>query len=129
MKKLHCLGASMLAIAAASVPASAADTCRAEAGSYKDAPVCIPSTWTGFYIGVNGGYGWNADKQFVNSTDYGDFNFGGLGREGGFGGGQIGYNWQGILGHPALVLGIEYDIQGAGISDSAFISDETNLQI
>lgn len=42
--------------------------------------------------------------------------FHGLSPEGGFGGGQIGYNWQGIW-HPHLVLGIEADIQGAGIED------------
>src|SRR5208337_2426615 len=42
--------------------------------------------------------------------------FGGLSPSGGFGGGQIGYNWQGIL-HPHLVLGAEADIQGAGIED------------
>src|SRR5262249_36644937 len=35
---------------------------------------------------------------------------------GGFGGGQIGYNWQGGW-HPNLVLGVEADIQGAGIED------------
>jgi outer membrane immunogenic protein len=37
---------------------------------------------------------------------------------GGFAGGQIGYNWQGIW-RPDLVLGIEADIQGAGIDDQA----------
>ncbi len=41
---------------------------------------------------------------------------------GGFGGGQIGYNWQGIL-HPHLVLGIEADFEGAGISDSKSYAD------
>ena len=38
---------------------------------------------------------------------------------GGFGGGQIGYNWQGVLGlNPNIVLGIEADIQGSGIEDN-----------
>src|SRR5262245_31203276 len=36
--------------------------------------------------------------------------------DGGFGGGQIGYNWQGVW-HPHLVLGVEADFQGADISD------------
>ncbi len=45
--------------------------------------------------------------------------FQGAGAEpaGGFGGAQIGYNWEGIAS-PRLVLGVEADIQGAGISDS-----------
>ena len=37
--------------------------------------------------------------------------------EGGFGGGQFGYNIQGILG-PNVVLGVETDIQGGYITDS-----------
>ena len=37
---------------------------------------------------------------------------------GGFGGGQIGYNWQGLFGYSPWVIGIEADFQGAGISDS-----------
>ena len=64
MKKSLYLGASMLAVAAAAiVPASAADIYRAEPGGYKDGPVYVPAnTWTGFYIGANGGYGWSAGK-------------------------------------------------------------------
>ncbi len=106
MKSLY-LGASMLAMAAAAiVPASAADMYRGEMGGYKDGPVYAPvATWTGFYAGVNGGYAFDARKEH-----------GGLQDEGGFGGGQIGYNWQGIL-HPHLVFGVEADIQGTGIDN------------
>jgi outer membrane immunogenic protein len=86
--------------------ANAADMYPAPAGpgGYKDAPYV--ASWTGFYVGLNGGYGWNAkhSDDLVDPT-------------GGFGGGQIGYNWQGMW-HPNLVLGIEADFQGAGISDS-----------
>src|SRR5436853_7593618 len=48
------------------------------------------STWTGFYMGVNGGYAWAGDKQFVN-TDPISEPFSGLSPHGGFGGCQIGY--------------------------------------
>ncbi|MGO9487127.1 MAG: porin family protein, partial [Rhodomicrobium sp.] len=60
----------------------------AATGGYKDAPV---ATWTGFYVGVNGGYAWSdTSNQLAYSPDL----FGGLAPEGGFGGGQIGYNVQ-----------------------------------
>jgi outer membrane immunogenic protein len=82
----------------------------ATGGGYKDTYVPVAS-WTGFYAGVNAGYGWNANgDQFAEEGTFG------LNAKGGFGGGQIGYNWQGIL-HPHLVLGVEADIQGSDISD------------
>lgn len=87
------------------------------AGGYKGAPVLFTS-WTGFYAGINGGGAWGTsnDLIFVDGDpaikgDAGRFRNGG-----GFGGGQVGYNWQGVW-HPLLVLGVEADIQGAGISD------------
>ena len=67
-------------------------------------------TWAGFYGGVNFGYGWSANSdQLALDGD----NPTGLSPEGGFGGGQIGYNWQ--VGH--IVFGAEADLQGADISD------------
>ncbi len=109
----------MLAVAAAAlVPASAADMYRADAGGYKDAPVYAANTWTGFYLGANGGYGWSSNNQLACPHLLGCATspISGLNPEGGFGGGQIGYNWQGWM-HPNLVLGIEADIQGGDISD------------
>lgn len=112
------------ALALASYSANAADIYRGEpSGGYKDGPVYAPvATWTGFYAGVNGGYGWTSNNSIVSN----DFQ-----PEGGFGGGQIGYNWQGGfgLGH-GLVLGVEADFQGSDISDKAgdgFASVESNL--
>jgi outer membrane immunogenic protein len=77
-------------------------------GGYKDAPWV--ATWSGFYAGINLGGGWSEFSDKFASTGTG---FSGLSPKGGFGGGQIGYNWQGIW-HPHLVLGVEADIQGAG---------------
>jgi outer membrane immunogenic protein len=74
-------------------------------------------SWTGFYIGGNGGYAWSeSSDQLANFNNVNLFH--GLSPKGGFGGGQIGYNWQGLW-HPQLVLGVEADFQGAGIRDSA----------
>lgn len=68
-----------------------------------------PIEWTGFYVGLNGGYGWTdainvsiadpiKNKTFVRSS----------GMPGGFvGGGQLGYNWQ----SGRWVFGFEADIQ------------------
>jgi outer membrane immunogenic protein len=115
--------------------ANAADMYRAPEGvSYKDAPVYDP-VWTGFYAGVNGGYGWSANNSKLTATEIYQgtpllsaekaFN-----TDGGFGGGQIGYNWQpagsggykdgAAYGH--IVLGIEADIQGAGIDGTGSVS-------
>lgn len=66
------------------------------------------NSWTGFYAGVNGGYAFDALGKH-----------GGIEDDGGFGGGQIGYNWQGALGlSRMLVLGIEADFEGADIYSS-----------
>jgi outer membrane immunogenic protein len=59
-------------------------------------------SWTGFYAGVNGGYGWGeAETETV-----GDFDV-----DGGILGGQIGFNYD--LG--GFVLGAEADIQWTGM--------------
>jgi outer membrane immunogenic protein len=104
---------------AALASADAADMYRAPepvVGGYKDGPVYV-APWAGFYVGVNGGGAWSEfSDQLANFNNANKFN--GLSPEGGFGGGQIGYNWQGMW-HPRLVLGVEADIQGASISDKA----------
>ena len=88
-----------------------------------------PYTWSGFYIGVNGGYGWNSGGVSVIhtepyypsiSSDSGsccwleangiNHNF-----DGGFGGGQIGFNVQ----RDRMVFGLEADFEGSGLSSSA----------
>jgi outer membrane immunogenic protein len=95
-----------------SASANAADIYRAPppaVGGYKDTPY-VGVNWSGFYAGVNGGYAWNgAGNLDVGSPD----------PSGGFGGGQIGYNWQGVW-NPNVVVGIEADFQGGDISDKAF---------
>jgi outer membrane immunogenic protein len=114
MKLLSGILGLTLTSAVALASANAADMYRAPAGGgYKDSYVPVAS-WTGFYAGVNGGYGWSEyDDQLARTSTV---TFRGLSPEGGFGGGQIGYNWQGVL-HPHVVLGIEADIQGADIQD------------
>jgi len=77
-------------------------------------------TWTGFYVGGNGGYGWAANHGNITYTNLENGNSdvsGGTNATGGFGGGQIGYNWQGAFGS-SFVVGVEADFQGSNISDT-----------
>ncbi|MBZ6079424.1 outer membrane protein, partial [Microvirga puerhi] len=67
-------------------------------------------TWTGFYVGVNAGYGWNTNNEnvFVPGIGFVD-----SGSNGGFvGGGQIGYNYQ----FNQFVVGVEGDVQYADVN-------------
>ena len=70
-------------------------------------------TWTGFYVGVNAGYGWNTN----DSNTFIDPVLGvvsGGGSDGGFVcGGQIGYNYQ----FNQFVIGLETDIQYADLGN------------
>jgi outer membrane immunogenic protein len=70
-------------------------------------------------VGVNGGYAFGAgSQQIVDTNNVGVIDiFRTADPSGGFGGGQIGYNWQAGRGSN-LLLGIEVDFQGAGIRDS-----------
>jgi outer membrane immunogenic protein len=71
-------------------------------------------TWTGFYAGVNAGYGFGGDDR-VGLRSGGAFlgNIGKLENSGFLGGAQIGYNYQ----MDNFVLGLEADFQGADIND------------
>jgi outer membrane immunogenic protein len=74
-------------------------------------PVVAPvTTWIGFYIGPNIGYGW-ADVG-IDGADH---------LNGVVGGGQIGYNWQA----GSFVFGIEGDIQGSGENRSDTVAGVT----
>jgi outer membrane immunogenic protein len=80
-------------------------------------------TWTGFYAGVNAGWGWRSDDRqsvILGGAAPGTLNFDNN-NDGGFtGGGQIGYNYQ--IG--SFVIGLETDIQWADTDqnvDVAFV--------
>jgi outer membrane immunogenic protein len=98
MRRHHYLLAlAGLATAALNSAASAADLPR-KAVPY--APAYYAPVWSGFYAGVNAGYGW---ATFDN--DFGTDKMKGF-----VGGGQLGYNWQ--IG--SFVLGVEGDFQYSG---------------
>jgi outer membrane immunogenic protein len=110
------------AFALAVFSANAADIYQpAGPGGYKDGPVAAP-TWTGYYLGVNGGGGWGDSNNLIfTDTVPGAGNAGAFDRKGGFGGIQAGYNWQGGLGlGNSWVFGVETDFQGSEINSSFF---------
>ena len=104
--------------ASATVPALAADL------PYKappPAPVMIPVVnWTGFYVGINGGYSWGKagrELSFFNPLTgiqiippVGSGNTSDSNLNGGVFGGQLGYNWQ----SGNWVFGFETDAQWTG---------------
>jgi opacity protein-like surface antigen len=73
------------------------------------APIVVPYDWTGFYIGINGGYSWGRwnNDGLASVTD--------ANVDGWLGGGQIGYNWQ---FNQRWVFGLEADIQFTNEKDS-----------
>ena len=102
--------AASAAIAIAASTAHAADL----PGRYAPAPAynAMPVfTWTGFYAGLNAGYGWNVgDSRFYDPA------FGTVrGRRGGgfVGGAQAGYNYQ----FGMFVAGVETDLQYAAVGN------------
>jgi outer membrane immunogenic protein len=110
------------ALALSALPANAADL---SPGGYKDSapPVTV---WSGFYGGVNLGYGWGNEVLDYNPTVFTGVNPGGA-----LGGGQIGYNWQAPQsfspygGYGSLVYGIEADLQGSDIGAKTSFSGST----
>ena len=88
MKKILLVTASMIALSATA--ASAADLA---ARPYTKAPPPIVSAvydWTGFYIGINGGWGQSHDNRSVDGIG----SAGSYDANGGTVGGQVGYRWQ-----------------------------------
>ena len=81
------------------------------------APVAV-STWNGFYLGVNGGYGWASEKDPYVTPVIGSFQ-----PKGGLFGVQAGYNHQ--IGK--YVVGLEADYAWASMSDSYTIAGATVL--
>jgi outer membrane immunogenic protein len=98
-----CVCLSTIAVAA---PVLAADLSRP---AFKAAPsFAAPFNWTGFYVGINGGYGWGKSSWTNTATGAttGDFNISGA-----LAGGTAGYNLQ--IGQ--LVVGAEGDIDASWI--------------
>jgi outer membrane immunogenic protein len=104
MKHMVFAGLVLLATGAVAGSATAADLGRQYQQPYVKAPIYNPVfTWTGFYLGLNGGGGWGQSSWDRTGT---------FDLSGGVIGGTVGFNWQ----TGQLVLGIEGDADWSGVS-------------
>jgi outer membrane immunogenic protein len=129
MKKIAA-AATFLALTAG--PALAADM------PLKAAPVPVASVynWTGFYIGLNAGYGWGdassrndpidaASQSLFAGFNPSAFNTG-FHQRGAIAGGQIGYNWQ---LSSRMVAGLETDLQWSDVHGRDFRTTVINTGV
>jgi outer membrane immunogenic protein len=103
--KLLKAGVATLGLFFVSAAAQAADI-PIKAPYYKGAPRSVVAyyNWTGFYAGINGGYGFGTSNwSALGGT--------GIKPKGGLVGGTVGYNWQA----GAIVYGLEGDFDWSGV--------------
>lgn len=105
MKRFILTACAGLLAAAVASPSFAADLPRA---AYKSPLSVAPFSWSGFYVGINGGYGWGKSNWTIVGTGLSTGNFN---TSGGLIGGTIGYNLQ----TGSLVLGLEGDLDASWI--------------
>jgi outer membrane immunogenic protein len=104
MKHMVFAGFVLLATGAVAGSATAADLGRQYQQPYVKAPIYNPVfTWTGFYLGLNGGGGWGQSSWDRTGT---------FDLSGGVIGGTVGFNWQ----TGQMVLGIEGDADWSGVT-------------
>jgi outer membrane immunogenic protein len=117
MRNRFWCGIGMLASIMAAVGAADAADLPVKAPVYNAPPPVILSDWAGFYIGVNGGYGWG-------STSFDNFPGDNAKPSGGLVGGHAGYNWQ----YGSVVTGLEGDFDGANLktTDNDGFTQKTN---
>ncbi|WP_029352455.1 outer membrane protein [Bosea sp. 117] len=106
MKKIIGTGIAAAALLAAA-PAFAADMSQPYPTKAPAAIIAPAFNWTGFYLGVNAGYGWGSGSGLTDDL--------GIDPDGWLAGGQIGVNYQ--FGNN-VVLGAEADIQGSDFKDN-----------
>jgi len=103
---------SGVALAALVGSAAAADVPRRVVQQQVRAPVAYVApvyNWSGWYAGINGGWGWS------NASLSGAPRSGDLDGSGGLFGGTLGYNWQ----NNQVVFGIEGDLDWSNIKGNA----------
>jgi outer membrane immunogenic protein len=117
MKRLLLAGVALAALVGS---ASAADLPRRAPVAAPPVPyVAQAYNWSGFYVGINGGYGWGKGS-LSGPPPTGD-----LSGNGGLVGGTMGYNWQ----TNQIVWGVEGDIDWSNIDANGNCGAGTNCRI
>jgi len=107
MKRLILAGVSAIAVVTMMSAANAADLPRRRAAMPVKAPEYMAAySWTGFYLGINGGGGWGRSNWSAPGTTFNT--------SGGMVGGTVGYNWQ----TGPMVFGLEGDLDWANVKGS-----------
>jgi outer membrane immunogenic protein len=128
MRRFRFAALAAVAVFGLASVASAADL-PTKAPVYKAPAAVAAYNWTGWYGGVNAGYGWGTSNNASNDACFqpagltmcsayvagGGFPPVQMNPKGFIGGGQVGYNWQ----VANFVWGLETDFQGSGIKASA----------
>src|SRR5665213_1067535 len=112
--------------AVASLVATSAFAADLPARTYTKAPAYVAPVydWTGFYIGLNGGYSWgNASSTFTSALP----TFSASQRmDGWVFGGQAGYNWE---FNRSWVFGLEGDIDATGQRGTSAFGPNTTVTV
>jgi opacity protein-like surface antigen len=111
-------GSQTIEVVRAGVSYKFGEPARIASVAYAKAPVAAPlSSWSGFYLGAHGGYGWANDPTslplsvVLNGTIGTPGSIDGTKSKGWVGGGQLGHNWQ----YDRVVTGLEIDLSAADI--------------
>jgi outer membrane immunogenic protein len=115
-----------VAILVASFGATSALAADLPARTYTKAPVYVDPgyDWTGFYIGLNGGYSWgNASNTFTTTVPIASAS---QHMDGWVFGGQAGYNWQ---FNRSWVFGLEGDIDATGQDGTGLFGPSTTVTV
>jgi outer membrane immunogenic protein len=118
-----------LFISAAAIALSVSAAAAADLPTYEAPPAALPVpafSWTGFYLGVDAGWGFGKSEVNIGGPDDEEFDVDGW-LAGGFGG----YNYQ-FTGSPVAV-GIEADVEATGIdgntTDPVFGGVDTEVKV
>lgn len=79
-----------------------------------------PFKWTGFYAGLNAGYGWAQTSAAFTNGDSGALS---LPAQGAFAGGQLGFNWQ----NGNLLFGVEGSVDASRLTQDGTGISSPNL--
>ena len=134
MGRVRCAALAAVAVVGFASVASAADM-PVKAPTYKAPVVAVPPSWTGWYVGLNAGYGFGSESNTFNFVQPGGLvpprNWDGVSYSdqlnGFVGGGQIGYNFP--IAPNSWVAGFEADLQYTDFKGSASNSgiDSTSI--